>query len=139
MRILILKWSVSRGQNSYGYNIVSLWENGKKVFSTNGGGYDMKGTVFGSWLKENYLERIKKLSGNTGSLDDGTGYYGLSYYTKDGNSSKNYIDGKTTVRINGACGLNEMFRIAEAVELSVKYDYDADVIVVIDRKEKNHE
>ena len=46
--VLTFKWTVSRGRDSYGYNIVTLRVDGDKVSSCNGGGYDMKGTCLGN-------------------------------------------------------------------------------------------
>ena len=44
---LEFKYGTSRGQNSYGYRIVSLFAEGKKIASCNGGGYDMRGIESG--------------------------------------------------------------------------------------------
>ena len=41
MNTLKFKYTTSRGRDSYGYNICSLWVDGEKKASTCGGGYDM--------------------------------------------------------------------------------------------------
>lgn len=56
-----IKWTVSRGRDTYGYNICTLYIRGQKVARCNGGGYDMQGTVFGSWLAYAYADRLMKL------------------------------------------------------------------------------
>lgn len=49
---LTVTWTVSRGRDTYGYNIVTLRERGDVVARCNGGGYDMRGTVFADWLEK---------------------------------------------------------------------------------------
>lgn len=58
---LQFKWTVSRGRDTDGYNICSLYVEGKKVASCNGGGYDMEGTCLGSWVARRFAERLCKL------------------------------------------------------------------------------
>ena len=60
-RTLEFKWTVSRGRETYGYNICSLYVDGHKAASCNGGGYDMKGTAFGRWLAREYASRLYAL------------------------------------------------------------------------------
>ncbi len=59
--ILEYKWTVSRGRESYGYNICSLYVDGKKVSSCNGGGYDMKGTALGNWIARKFEKELLAL------------------------------------------------------------------------------
>lgn len=58
---LIVKWGTSRGRDTYGYTTCSLWEDGRRMTACNGGGYDMRGTVFGRWLAAKYADRLLKL------------------------------------------------------------------------------
>ena len=58
---LEFRWSISRGRDTYGYNICSLWVDGYKVAACNGGGYDMEGTVFAIWIESNFQKRLNKL------------------------------------------------------------------------------
>ena len=97
---LSFKWTVSRGRNTYGYNICSLYVNGKKVTSCNGGGYDMKGTCLGDWIEKEFQEEVKKL--------DPKKFYGLMEY-----------DGKMIV--DGACGFNSMERIVEGLGYTLEF------------------
>jgi hypothetical protein len=55
---LEFRWSVSRGRDTYGYNICTLYLNGRKVARCNGGGYDMKGTCYGSFIASHYANRL---------------------------------------------------------------------------------
>lgn len=59
---LEFKWSVSRGRDTYGYAICTLYANGDRVARCNGGGYDMKGTCLGSFIAKAYADRLLNLS-----------------------------------------------------------------------------
>jgi hypothetical protein len=91
---LHFKWTVSRGRETYGYNICSLYVDGRKVSSCNGGGYDMKGTAFGNWVEVAFQDKLQELK-----LDPKV-YYGLSFY-------------KDKYHIDGACGFSSVVRIVE--------------------------
>jgi hypothetical protein len=93
-KFLTFKWTVSRGRNTYGYNICSLYVDGTKVTSCNGGGYDMEGTCLGDWLEKQFKEEIKTLD-----LDK---YYGLLEH-----EGVRYLD--------GACGFSSMEKVAYAL------------------------
>ena len=91
---LSFKWSVSRGRDTYGYNICSLWVDGTKVEGCNGGGYDMMGTCLGNWMEKKFQQELKTLDINQ--------FYGLREH--DG---VRYLD--------GACGFSSMERVANAL------------------------
>ena len=70
-------WGVSRGRDSYGYNICSLKVDGVKASSCNGGGYDMRGTVLGNWLARTFPKKLLRLRPeDTG----GKPLYGLAFH-----------------------------------------------------------
>ncbi|WAW11559.1 hypothetical protein vBAcePPAc_0182 [Aeromonas phage vB_AceP_PAc] len=118
---LVLSWSVSKGRDTYGYNICRLDDrNNGKRFRCMGGGYDMIGTVFGEWLQENYQEQLQAIKARSHYITDekGTGsnprpdsLYGMRWKTDN------------TVSLDGACGLECMIRIAEAIGLDIERDY----------------
>lgn len=56
--VLEFKWTISRGRDTYGYNICSLWVDDKKVESCNGGGYDMPGECLSSWIKSEFKDQL---------------------------------------------------------------------------------
>lgn len=59
---LSLSWSVSRGRDTYGYNIARLDDrNTGERFRCMGGGYDMVGTVFGDWLEKTFQSELTEL------------------------------------------------------------------------------
>jgi len=66
---LALSWSVSRGRDTYGYNICRLdVEHGGKRYRCNRGGYDMVGTVVADWLCGTYQERLQTLAMRVASV-----------------------------------------------------------------------
>jgi hypothetical protein len=60
-KTLEFKWTVSRGRDTYGYNICSLYVNGRNAAACNGGGYDMKGTALGNYIAAAYADRLRAL------------------------------------------------------------------------------
>lgn len=60
-RYLEFKWTVSRGRDTYGYNICTLYVDGEKVARCNGGGYDMAGTCLGDFVARQYADRLLSL------------------------------------------------------------------------------
>lgn len=92
---LEFKWGISRGRDTYGYNICTLYVNGRKVSSCNGGGYDMEGTCLGEFIARRYADRLQTLK-----VHRATGYkdgrlYGLSYHDPNYDPGKAVIDGET--------------------------------------------
>lgn len=114
--LLQTRWSVSRGRDTYGYNICSLYVDGKKVASCNGGGYDMEGTVIGDWLMFAFQDRLLKYcrenfpEGKT----SGQPFSGVSYYTVESH-------GKESVHCDGAAGKNAMENIASAIGIKFQW------------------
>lgn len=60
-KTLEFRWTVSRAQDTYGYNICTLFVDGSKAARCNGGGYDMEGTALGSWIARAYADRLLAL------------------------------------------------------------------------------
>jgi hypothetical protein len=122
---LILKHGISRTQETYGYNRVTLQDTttGKK-YACVGGGYDMVGTVFAEWLQDNcqvelvaiahkayYTYDQKCLSYNEDPCR--IKLYGMTAYTH-----------KEFVMLDGACGLESMLTIAKHAGISVQRQVD---------------
>lgn len=161
---LRIKWGVSRGRDTYGYTTAALSERGEVKARCNGGGYDMRGTVFAEWLQNAYQDRLVKLgarkfkrtvwNGKVG--DDGPDkaawshpdvdkkgtLYGAVYYPKGDvrHDGKKWVgDPKPRVTLDGGCGFSSIQWIAEAIGLTVR-TIDAgsklDVILVEDTREE---
>lgn len=122
---LKLSWAVSRGRDTYGYNICRLDDSATgKRYKTCGGGYDMVGTVLADWLADVMQDELKAIANDAYyqvKKKDGACYghsnalYGMyAYYNEDGTINK--------VSIDGACGESSVIKIAEALGLRVEYD-----------------
>lgn len=79
-------WTVSKARDTYGYNIMTLYVDGKKVASCNGGGYDMKGTVLGNWVAIRFKDDLLKLSQK---------FIGLTFHDPTFDAGKAVIEGQT--------------------------------------------
>lgn len=131
MKHLSLKWSISKVQATYGYNIVTLIDTSTGIkFKTNGGGYDMVGTVFANWLKANYNDELLSMCvdgyyGATRNNDtreykrNNNGFYGLFAYIDDRENVLSYS-------LDGACGLDCIISIAKHIGLNVETVYSLD-------------
>ncbi|MFX0194847.1 MAG: hypothetical protein ACFFCW_01900 [Candidatus Hodarchaeota archaeon] len=143
-KTLEFRRTMSRGRDTYGYNICSLWIDGHKVASCNGGGYDMQGTCLGNWIANNFQKELNQLNEE---------YYGLTFHNPTFDPSQVVIDGKTIEEreraglslgleryqsfysassklpteqhnialLNGACGFSSMERIANAIGIKLHY------------------
>ena len=115
--LLSVSWSVSRGRDTYGYNICRLDDTttGKR-YRCMGGGYDMVGTVFAEWLEGVHQERLQKIRNQAfyynGFERNEKGLYGM----------RRRDDG--TVSLDGGCGIDSMRRIAKACGLTVEWRGD---------------
>ena len=115
-------WSISRGRETYGYNICSVRpaETGKTQ-RCSGGGYDMLGTSVGNWIEDAYQGRLQSIREMAGAVyRDGHGQYFHDGAHLDG--MVNYVGG--SVRIDGACGIEEVLRIARAIGLTMTATYN---------------
>lgn len=112
---LALSWSISRGRDTYGYNICRLdsRDSGKR-YRCMGGGYDMTGTVVADWLVAEHQDKLSAWV-TTIDLDNSRSdyltarhpYYGLRV-------------GPTSVHVDGACGIECVIRIAEACGIELQ-------------------
>ena len=132
MHVLKLKWTTSRGRETYGYTLASLKDTKTgKFYRACGGGYDMRGTVLGEWLNDVFKVELKsiapkamaKFSKKTGLVHaerPQNGYYDrdkilygtYAYYDDSGNLEK--------VLIDGACGESEVLALAKEIGLDVE-------------------
>lgn len=124
MTTLTIKYGVSRGQDTYGYGLVTLYANGQKVARCSGGGYDMTGTVIGQWLEKTYMDRLEAIRDQ--AYNGETGLYG--FFERNGR-----------LMLDGACGKSAMERVAEAIGISIKWMEtplkDASIYLVTDNQE----
>lgn len=81
--LIEFRWTMSRGRDTYGYNICSLWVDGRRVSACNGGGYDMKGTALGNFIASRYADRLCALPVESFPEQRGGGerrLYGLTFH-----------------------------------------------------------
>jgi hypothetical protein len=136
-KALHFKWTISRGRDTYGYNICTLLVDGEKVAKTCGGGYDMQGTALGEWLQNAYSFQLNGLfmeeivafkerpfnendyrSKHKLKDKDGNEYYGASLFEKRG--------GKMRLILDGGCGFSSIERIANAIGIKLKWNKESD-------------
>lgn len=128
---LIISWGVSKGRDTYGYNICRLDDavTGKR-YRTSGGGYDMIGTVIGMWLEDAHQTALRNIANRAESyFSKAAGYQ--SHRTPDNrNPDPAYLYGMTrnddtgAVTLNGVCGTRTMCDIAEAIGLNLESFHD---------------
>jgi hypothetical protein len=117
---LKLSWATSRGKDTYGYNICRLDDTSftGKRYRCNGGGYDMVGTCLGMWVEDVKQAELAKLAHRV-HYD----YTDKTYVVpKDRLYSLTKLsDG--TFSIDGACGVNSVIAVLEALGYEVQNDY----------------
>ncbi len=140
---LEFKWTISRGRDTYGYNICSLWLDGNKVSSCNGGGYDMEGTALADWIESAFQDELILLgsaahsfyesdaSGKFKGRFDNPGHGPRGWIDRDrgeqfyGMSSYCHLDGKVWkvahVHLDGACGFESICQIVKALGYGLQY------------------
>lgn len=110
---LTISTGTSRGRDTYGYAIVRLRDSDTgKFYRCNGGGYDMVGTVLADWLTDVHQDALR-------ALGRGRAYYFADTGRYVTNQSPDALYGMTwhsdgRVRLEGACGVESVRRIAEA-------------------------
>lgn len=116
---LEISWSTSRGRDTYGYNICRLDDSeSRKRYRTCGGGYDMIGTVFGQWLQEAYPEKLRALREGR-KIEECN--YSVKGYTRIPELYGLTFTPEGYPRLDGACGISSMIRIAEACGFEVEW------------------
>ena len=129
IKSLTVKWSISKAQDTYGYNICTVIndDNGER-FKCLGGGYDMLGTSLANFIEKEYQaelianhDQAYSLRGYPENMQDASkqGFYGMTAHAKGGECYK--------VSLDGACGISAIERIIKEVlglTLERKYNYD---------------
>lgn len=131
LKTLSVKWSISKGRETYGYNICKLIDSSPegKVFKCLGGGYDMLGTVLADWVEDQYQSELLLNSDKAyGTYEDGKykclsesgrfdHMYGMYKHVKSGEVVK--------ITLDGACGVNSVERvIKEVLGLTIERIYN---------------
>jgi hypothetical protein len=124
INLLALTWSVSRGRETYGWNIARLdsRDSGKR-YRTCGGGYDMIGTVLGQYVENELQGKLRELVHSVSGLLVDAGY------TVPGYRRINDLYGLTVapnghVQIDGGCGVDCVIRIIRGMNMEVQRTYN---------------
>ena len=159
MKALKFKYTTSKGRDSYGYNICSLWVDGEKQSSTCGGGYDMKGKALGNWIARKFEKELLKFNKS---------FYGLTFHDPNYQPSKECLkeeekdeltkllgsarlrdfhkqssnlptEKHTIPQLDGACGFECMTSILNNMNYYLKYiDGDNNTSTyILDKKEQS--
>ncbi len=136
-KLLEFKWSVSRGRDTAGYNICTLYVDGKKVSSCNGGGYDMKGTALADYIEAAYQDRLVRIASRANTTyskekqlvrsEKPNRLYGMYAYAKDTKKPRR-------VTIDGACGMSSVEAIMKVIGLTIQYKTDT-AYILTDRRD----
>ncbi len=110
---LKIKVTTSRARDTYGWNIVTLWDDDVR-YSTKGGGYDMFGTVIGDWLFTKYKNR---LISNVIPVD-------YDKDVQDEKASYGFFHKNGKFWLDGACGFECMKHIASLIGVEVSSNYN---------------
>lgn len=119
---LTVSWSISRGRDTYGYNICRLDDaNTDKRYRCHGGGYDMIGTVLGEWAQDTLQDRLLKLQDRAYSrvdldtmertYNEGEHLYGMTVLVENG---------VPRVSLDGACGQSSIERVLSAAGVTLR-------------------
>jgi hypothetical protein len=104
IRILNLKWTISKARNTYGYNVLTLTDiSSKKRYKTWGGGYDMHGAALGEYIQETFQQELREMFDVSRERDT---CYGI------------FIR-KNKVLIDGYCGFETVADIAKLINIHV--------------------
>jgi hypothetical protein len=121
---LRISWSVSRGRDSYGYNICRLDSRSGSRYKTCGGGYDMIGTVVGDWLEAEHQAELVELVKGLELEPYGDGKTGIRVVVRDSDFSFSgfFVNPNGSVTLDGGCGLSAMQSIARAIGLDMQWE-----------------
>ena len=101
-----IRYTTSRGAETYGWDICTLRIDGRRVASCKGGGYDMRGTCLADWIKKQFPNELRRLSP--------ANYYGLSFRDPRAKTHRKHWRPGYVVGLDGGCGWNSMERILNA-------------------------
>jgi len=116
---LSISWSTSRGRDTYGYNICRLdSSNTGRRYRCSGGGYDMIGTVVADWLRAEHQSRLAAVHDRRAS-EHGTSGYETLPWPRHRLYGLHFNRNNETYSVDGACGVESVRAIAEAVGISM--------------------
>lgn len=117
-----ISWSVSRGYETYGWNICrAVSRETGKTYRTTGGGYDMVGTVVGDWFtSEHQADLLALVHANLSDFEA----YSNSGHLHNPKMSEVILHPDGSVYLEGGCGIECMLRIIEACGYEVQRQFN---------------
>lgn len=121
--LLTFKHTTSKGRDTYGYNICTLYVDGLKVSSCKGGGYDMQGTALGMYLTREYQTQLMTIASRAYTVS--TQSKGM-WWVREKNESGLY--GMELLKpqrlaahvvLDGGCGQSSIEQIAKAAGITL--------------------
>jgi len=94
----------------------------KTGFSASGGGYDMKGSVFGGFINKYFQNEIKKLKTSD--------FYGLTHWNTKTRKRQNTSSKNTKTYVDGACGFSTMEKIVNKIGFNLNFVLESDSQIV---------
>ena len=97
-------------------NVVTIKnQRGLKItgIKASGGGYDMKGTVFGQWMQLHFMDELERL--------DSKEFYGLTHYNTKTRKRQRKASKNTRTYVDGACGFECMVRILKKIGFKARF------------------
>ena len=123
---LAVKWTVSKAQDTYGYNICTVQNaDTSEKFKSLGGGYDLLGSSIGKFIESTFQSELLAIKDKAYYVFDGKfertskddALYGFTLNVKDGVES---------VSLDGACGISSMESILNAMGYTLERVYNLD-------------
>ena len=123
---LAVKWTVSKAQDTYGYNICTVRNlDTAEKFKSMGGGYDLLGSSIGKFIESNFKSELLAIKDKAYYIFDGKlvctsndgSLYGFTLIIKNGVES---------VSLDGACGISSMESILNAMGYTLERVYNLD-------------
>lgn len=117
-----ISWGISRGRDTYGYNICrAVSRQSGKTYRTIGGGYDMVGTVISDWFAAEHQKELQALYVRE--------YMKFKAYSQTGHHCHCELYGlfarlDGSLYMDGGTGIDCMLRIIEACGYEVQRQYN---------------
>lgn len=119
---IAISWGISRGMNTYGWNICrAVSRQSGKTYRTIGGGYDMLGTVVGNWFAAEHQADLRQLVHDNLACFEA---YGATKHLSHNTLYGLFMKPDGSVYLDGGYGIESMLRIIEACGYEVQRQYN---------------
>ena len=123
---LAVRWTVSKAQDTYGYNICTVQNTDTaEKFKSLGGGYDLLGSSVGKFIESTFQSELIAIKNKAFYVFDDK----LVRTNKDDalyGFTLNIKDGVESITLDDACGLSSMESILNAIGYTLERVYNLD-------------